>query len=329
VRALLASRGALFFSDLLAMTGAFQQDLLTAIWDLVWAGEVTNDTLAPLRSFLRGGAEETRSKRAALRMRGFRSRRVGPPGSEGRWSLLPHVRAQVFAAGDGATGGPVGALGPSETERRAALARSLLERYGVVTREAVHAEGIAGGFSAVYDVLKAMEEAGRVRRGYFVAGLGATQFAAPGAEDRLRSMRERPEAPHVAVLAATDPANPYGAALPWPDRPEGARPGRASGAQVVICDGDLIGYLGRAERSLLTFLPAEEPERGHAAGALAAALSHMIESGRRRSLLLGQVDGEPTEKSPLAPHLSKAGFTATSRGFFKRGASPRGLALQE
>ena len=332
VRALLASRGALFFSDLLAMTSAFSQDLLSAIWDLVWAGEVTNDTLAPLRSFLRGAAEEERTKRAALRMRGFRSRRVGPPGSEGRWSLLPHVRAQVFADGERAEGKTASLVpaGPSETERRAALARSLLERYGVVTREAVHAEGILGGFSAVYDVLKAMEEAGRVRRGYFVAGLGATQFAAPGAEDRLRSMRDRPEAPHIVALAATDPANPYGAALPWPERAEGARPGRAAGAQVVLCDGELIGYLGRAERSLLTFLPADEPERGHAAAALASALSQLIESGRRRSLLIAQVDGEPTEKSKLAPHLSSAGFTPMSRGFFKRGpSSARGLALRE
>ena len=123
---------------------------------------------------------------------------------------------------------------------------------------------------------------------------------------------------------------PLAAALPWPERAEGARPGRAAGAQVVLCDGELIGYLGRAERSLLTFLPADEPERGHAAAALASALSQLIESGRRRSLLIAQVDGEPTEKSKLAPHLSSAGFTPMSRGFFKRGpSSARGLALRE
>lgn len=266
--------------------------------------------------------------------------------------MLPHVRDQFFAEreaearrSEAASGGPVadrraahaspsgGAqvdrqapLGPSETERRAALVKTLLERYGVVTREAVHAEGIPGGFSAVYDVLKAMEEAGRVRRGYFVAGLGATQFAAPGAEDRLRSLRERPETPHIVVLAATDPANPYGAALPWPER-EGARPGRTAGAFVILKDGELIGYLGRAERTLLSFLPADEPERGHAGEALAKALSDMVDLGRRRSLLIAQVDGESTEKAPLAPYLVKAGFTTTSRGFFKRGAS-RGLALR-
>ncbi len=341
VRTLLATRGALFFSDLLAVTGAFSPDLLGALWDLVWAGEVTNDTLAPLRSLLLGAEPDAPSKRA-LRTGGFRSRRVGPPGSEGRWSLLPHVRDRLFAEMEAASapkGGSPGAgasaekapapagVGPSETERRTALAKTLLSRYGIVTREAVHAEGIPGGFSAVYDVLKAMEESGRVRRGYFVAGLGATQFAAPGADDRLRSMRDRPETPHVLVLAATDPASPYGAALPWPER-QGARPGRAAGAHVILRDGELMGYLGKAERTLLTFLPPEEPERGHAAAALATALAGMVEQGSRRTLLIAQVDAEPTEKAPLAPYLSKVGFTATSRGFFKRSAPPRAVGLR-
>ncbi|MFO0593139.1 MAG: DEAD/DEAH box helicase [Polyangiaceae bacterium] len=328
IRALLATRGALFWTDLTSLTGAFPQDLLSALWDLVWAGEVTNDTLAALRSFLRGAAADAPSKRQ-IRSLGFRSRRVGPPGSEGRWSLLPHVRDRFFAEREkerDAALGIAASIGPSETERRAALVKTLLDRYGIVTREAVHAEGIVGGFSAVYDVLKAMEEAGRVRRGYFVAGLGATQFASPGAEDRLRSLRDRPETPHLAVLAATDPANPYGAALPWPER-EGARAGRTAGAFVILRDGDLLGYLGRAERSLLTFLPADEPERAHAAEALAKALSDMVDLGKRRSLLLGQIDSDAPEKSPLAPHLSKMGFTPTSRGYFKRGAPPR-LALR-
>src|SRR5262249_49071337 len=162
------------------------------------------------------------------------SRRVGPPGSEGRWSLLPMARA--------------GSLQPTETERRMALARTLLERYGVLTREAVHAEGIAGGFSAVYDVLKALEDSGRIRRGYFVAGLGATQFALPGADDRLRALRDPSDEPRTFVLAATDPGNPYGAAIPWPER-EGARPQRAAGAQVVLRDGVLVAWAGRTERN--------------------------------------------------------------------------------
>lgn len=305
VRELLKSRGALFFSDMVAATGAFPPDLMNALWDLVWSGEVTNDTLAPLRSFLRQSRAAKDSGKRSFRGRTFRSRRAGPPGSEGRWSLV--LRAMSA---------------PKETERRAALTRALLERHGVLTREAVHAEGVEGGFSSIYDVLKAMEEAGRVRRGYFIAGLGATQFALPGADDRLRSVRERSEEELTVVLAATDPANPYGAALPWPER-QGARPQRAAGAYVVLRDGALTAYIGRAERSLLTFLPADEPERGHAAQALVAALSSLVEQGRRRTLLIAQIDGAPAETSPLAPHLSAAGFTPTSRGFFKRAPGRR------
>ncbi|HEY4119772.1 MAG TPA: crosslink repair DNA glycosylase YcaQ family protein, partial [Byssovorax sp.] len=215
----LAEHGALFFADLTSLSGAFPPDVLGALWELVWAGEVTNDTLAPLRSYLAGAPKQTgRDRRTARGLRGAAEagsalglaraataaggRRAGPPGSEGRWSLVRRPRAAA----------------PSETERRAALTRALLDRHGVVTREAVQAEGIEGGFSAVYEVLKAMEEAGRVRRGYFVEGLGATQFALPGADDRLRALREAPREPGVVVLAATDPANPYGAALAWPER---------------------------------------------------------------------------------------------------------------
>ncbi|MFT3765703.1 MAG: DEAD/DEAH box helicase [Minicystis sp.] len=306
LRALFEQRGALFFSDLVAETGAFQNDLLAALWDLVWAGEVTNDTLAPLRSYLRGPAAQNKERRVSFRGASFRSRRVGPPGSEGRWSLVTRGRRT-----------------PSETERRAALTRALLERHGVVTREAVQAEGIAGGFSAVYEVLKAMEDAGRVRRGYFVAGLGATQFALPGADDRLRAVREPPDDPRALIIAATDPANPYGAALPWPESaPDGdasrARPQRAAGAHVVLLDGALVGYVGRTEKNLLTFLPKDEPDRGHAAEALAGALSALVDEGRRRTLLVSRVDGEEPERSAIGPKLAAAGFTPTSKGYFKR-----------
>jgi ATP-dependent Lhr-like helicase len=306
LRALFEQRGALFFSDLVAETGAFQNDILTALWDLVWAGEVTNDTLAPLRSYLRGPAAQAKERRVSFRGASFRSRRVGPPGSEGRWSLIARGRRQ-----------------PSETERRAALARSLLERHGVITREAVHAEGIAGGFSAVYEVLKAMEDAGRVRRGYFVAGLGATQFALPGADDRLRAVREPPADARALIIAATDPANPYGAALPWPETPadgdaKTARPQRAAGAHVVLLDGALVGYVGRTEKNLLTFLPESEPERTHAAEALVGALAALVDDGRRRTLLVSRVDGGDPERSPIGPKLGAAGFTPTSKGYFKR-----------
>ena len=211
MRALLAKRGALFFPDLVAETGAFAGDLVAALWDLVWAGEITNDTLAPLRSLLAGTAPKARTPRPGPVLS---LPPAGPPGSEGRWFLVPAPRKP-----------------PTDTERRAALSRALLERHGVLTREAVAAEGIAGGFSTVYPVLKAMEEAGQVRRGYFVAGLGATQFALAGADDRLRGEREapEPEAARTLVLAATDPANPYGAALRWPaSSASDAPPGRSA-----------------------------------------------------------------------------------------------------
>jgi len=195
---------------------------------------------------------------------------------------------------------------PSETQRRAALANQLLERHGVLTREAVHAEGIGGGFSAVYEVLKAMEERGRVRRG-ISCGLGATQFALPGADERLRALRQTPDAVHTLVLAATDPANPYGAALAWPE-PEnrksevrGAKceeaPGSVlrvnwrrardrnvpAGAQVVLHNGALGRWIPRTERNLLTFLPDAEPERSHAAEAIARALARLVETEQRRA----------------------------------------------
>jgi ATP-dependent Lhr-like helicase len=208
---------------------------------------------------------------------------------------------------------------PTDTERRTALTASLLERYGVLTREAVHAEEIAGGFSAVYPIAKAMEEAGRARRGYFVAGLGAAQFALPGADDRLRSLREPParEESRTIVLAATDPANPYGAAVSWPER-EGARPQRAAGAQVILRDGHLAAWLGRADRNLMTFLPDSEPEASETSAAIAGALAGLVETGRRRVLMVAKVDGEDPSRSPLAPFLLETGFLAGSRGFLKR-----------
>ncbi len=318
IRELLGRHGALFFSDLARETGAFPPELVDALWDLVWAGEVTNDTLAPLRAYVRGPAAG--ASRRQFRGRSFRSRRAGPPGSEGRWSLLPSA-----AAGHPSSGGPGGPPGPqaapTETERRTALTMSLLDRYGVLTREAVHAEDVAGGFSTVYPVAKAMEEAGRLRRGYFVAGLGAAQFALPGADDRLRALREPSEEPRTVVLAATDPANPYGAAIAWPER-EGARPQRVAGAQVVLADGRLVAWWSRAERNLLTFLPEAEPERSEGARAIASALASLVADGRRRALLVAKVDGEDPVRSPLASFLSEAGFLPGSRGYLIR-AEPR------
>src|SRR6185436_16405019 len=217
-----------------------------AVWDLVWAGHLTNDTLAPLRALL-GGSGAHRAKAAPARTRYRRPGRPtmpargGPPNMAGRWSRLPDRD-----------------LDP--TRRAAALADLLLERHGVVTRGAVMAEGVTGGFAAVYPVLGALEERGAARRGYFVEGLGAAQFAVPGAVDRLRALAEPAEladrAAHAQVLAATDPANPYGAALPWPDRiidsgdgepttRAGHRPGRKAGALAIQVSGDLVLYVER------------------------------------------------------------------------------------
>ncbi|WP_437493514.1 DEAD/DEAH box helicase [Sorangium sp. So ce1014] len=336
IRAALARRGALFFSDLSRETGAFGADLLAALWDLVWAGEVTNDTLAPLRALGRESRSSGRRRdreRPASGLAGLRARRIGPPGSEGRWSLLSFPGASGAPAG--ASGVPGAAAGaPGETERRAALARALLERHGVLTREAAAVEGLAGGFSAVYGVLRAMEEAGQARRGYFVAGLGAAQFAVPGADDRLRACREPSDEPRTLVLAATDPASPWGAAVRWPElapradnAPDAAvrgpvRPQRAAGALVILHDGRLLAWMGRTERSLTTFLPEAEPERGEAIRAIASALAALVAEGRRRAVLVATIDGEPAHGSPVARALAEVGFTSGVHGYLKRAPTP-------
>jgi ATP-dependent Lhr-like helicase len=202
-----------------------------------------------------------------------------------------------------------------------ALTQMLLRRHGVLTREALRAESVPQGFSAVYPVLKQLEDSGRVRRGYFVSGLGATQFAQPGADDRLRAYRERSTGPEAVWLSATDPANPYGAALDWP--PAEPRPQRVAGAHVVLWDGVLVAYLARGDTSLLTFLPATEPEHARAARAVAEALGGLVESGRRRALFIASIDGQPSHASRLSPHLVEAGFSATGRGHLKRGRRRR------
>jgi ATP-dependent Lhr-like helicase len=309
VRELLRARGASFFADVQAGVDAPVDEVLEALWDLVWAGEASNDTLTCLRSRLTGTVTDRRGGlRAVPRVInnyggfGGRARRGGPPGSEGRWSL--HVAAVVDA-----------------TERQTARARQLLARHGVLTREAVAAEDLA--FTEVYPVLKAMEEAGRVRRGYFTAGLGATQFAVPGAEDRLRDAREADEeAPQTVLLAATDPANPYGAAVAWPDVPE-ARFERAAGARVVVREGRMIGFVSRSMRALLTNLPEDEPRRTHAAEALAEALALLVRLPGVRFVQLEQIDGQPSATSPLAPVLAKAGFFVGHDGLLLRRDEPQ------
>ena len=303
LRGLLAERGALFFDEIARTTGDFPNDLLAGLWRLVWRGEATNDTLAPLRSLFKstGGAADAPGASTRRGRRGFRSRRRERlPGSEGRWSLLSRYDDDRF----------------TPTERLTALAKQLIERHGVLTRDQITREQIEGGFSAIYPILKAMEESGKVRRGYFVEGQGAAQFAAAGADDLLRS-KPREEAPQALVLAATDPASPFGAALGWPDTAEQqGRPQRSAGSLVVVQGGVLLGWLGRSAQSLITFLPPDGEDRLRAAVALARALSERART--RKSLLITKIDGESALASVLAGVFSQAGFTSTPRGLLMR-----------
>jgi ATP-dependent Lhr-like helicase len=200
-----------------------------------------------------------------------------------------------------------------------ALAGSLLDRYGIVTREAAHAERVPGGFASLYPVLKALEEQGRVRRGYFVEGRGGAQFARPGADDQLRRLRDDARAGATMVLAATDPANAWGALLEWPASPAAMRPQRAAGALVVLRNGQLLGWLGPAEHPLLTFLPEAEGERDEASRALATALAGRADGVRRRALLIRTIDGVEASESVLARAFMRAGFTTGGSGLLKRG----------
>jgi ATP-dependent Lhr-like helicase len=294
IREVLEQRGASFFPELHAAAGGgLVQESLDAVWDLAWAGEIANDSPAALRAFLRRQARLDRRRR--LPRAAFRARREAPASGVGRWSrVAPPTR--------------------TPTERLHARAEQLLARYGVVTRDAVASEGAPGGFASVYPVLAALEEAGRIRRGYFVAGLGGSQFAHPGALARLRSLREGPAEAEAAVLAATDPANAYGAALPWPESAS-VRPARTAGAHVVIVDGALALYLSRGAAEIATFLPLEEPARAGVARAAATALASWARRTGRSFFGETTADGQPLSASPLAPYLAEAGFAPAGTGF--------------
>jgi ATP-dependent Lhr-like helicase len=192
-----------------------------------------------------------------------------------------------------------------------ARAHQLLDRYGVLTREAALGEGHQGGFAGVYPLLKALEERGEVRRGYFVAGLGAAQFALPGAVDRLRGVRDGDPEAEPIVLSATDPAQPYGAALAWPE--SAGRPVRAAGALVVLHDGIPLVELERGGRSLVTFPGADDSP------AWVVALMELVKNGRIRKLEISRVDGQPVRETPWAARLESAGFSAGYRGMTFRG----------
>ena len=320
------------------LRGPGDRAIIAAIWDLVWAGRLTNDTLAPLRTLLGAGRQPSArplagssapeygslratgapgrpgSRRAGLGYAGLGrpglgrpglgraaiSSRGGPPTVSGRWSLLPPGEAD-------------------QTRRLHALARTLLDRHGIVIRGAVAAERVPGGFSALYPVLRAMEESGHCRRGYFVEGLGAAQFALPGAVDRMRALAQPLTAPDssgtapVVVLAATDPANAYGAALPWPARPDETpgshRPGRKAGSLVVLADGELVLYVERGGRTLLSW--TSDPA---ALGPAAAALAGAVHAGALGRLTVERADGTAVYDTPLAQALETAGFRPTPRG---------------
>jgi ATP-dependent Lhr-like helicase len=279
----LTDRGANFFRDIYNTVGGDPAILLDALWDLVWAGHITNDTMEPLRAF-------TRPRRSRTSGRPSVSSRF-PAHSAGRWSLVTELLEEPA----------------TPTAAHAAWAELLLDRHGVVTRTTVLSEGYPGGFSALYPVYTHMEETGRIRRGYFIEGLGGSQFALPGAVERLRSTHPNT----MITLAATDPANPYGAAIPWPEAPD-VRLARDAGAYVLLQGGRLSGYLDKGRKALTLLDP--DPD---AFGEVSQGLADI--AGRFRRLTLKTVNGEPASNSSLTPALSEWGFATAPRGLTYRG----------
>lgn len=281
----LERRGASFFVDLAREVDASPRELLRVLWDLVWSGLVTNDTFAPVRALLHPHPRKAGRPGGALL----------PPEAAGRWSLLPR-----------------GGVNSQHTARRAqARAEALLERYGLAARRLALGEGVAGGFAGLYPVLRAMEDRGFVRRGYFVEGLGGAQFAHPGAVDRLRTYRSIPEHPRAVVLAAVDPANPYGSAIPWPSNPEGSPLQRVVGAYVLLIDGELACYVDRGSaRRLVPLIDVDDPR----APLVAEALAQLAARLPRGSLRIEHIAGVEALSSPWRPLLERSGFALGYRG---------------
>ncbi|HZL47733.1 MAG TPA: hypothetical protein VFC30_01825, partial [Solirubrobacteraceae bacterium] len=359
------AQGPCFFTDLLAELDLAGETLREALWDLVWAGEATNDAWAPLRaphlalargaryprgSDASGGSRSPRPMTARSR---FGARRSGAQAQvQGRWSLTDglfaepldrHPSAPKSSPRPGSAGstspppGPAGSTSPPlpSPERRRALAELLLERYGIVTREQVLAEGIRGGFALLYDAFSKLETLGVCRRGYFIEGMGGAQFALPGAVERLRASRtdaprgadEHPGArTRALVIAAADPAQPYGAALPWPKRAgQERRPARVAGAHVVMVADEPVLYVERGGRGLVTL--ADAPPVGSAGSGSSAgregepllealtALAEAVRAGRVPKLALERIDGEPAIASGLAQALIDLGFHSGPRKF--------------
>ncbi|MFF2088396.1 DEAD/DEAH box helicase [Nocardia sp. NPDC058176] len=296
--------GAYFFRQLADTTGLLDDKAVgEALWQLVWAGYVSGDTFAPVRALLSGTARSTtahRTPRRAPRGRAYLPRpsmptRTGPPNVTGRWSILPE-RVQ------------------DNTVRAHATADQLIERYGILTRGSVQNEGVPGGFALMYRVLTEFEDRGRCRRGYFVDTLGGAQFSTTDTVDRLRSFDTDRDGSRVGValaLASCDPANPYGAALPWPkgDVEGGHRPGRKAGALVVLVGGELVLYLERGGKTLLSF--TEDPGLRRVA---ADALAGLVRDRRVDSLVIDKINGETVHGNAFVDYLVEAGFAVTPRG---------------
>jgi ATP-dependent Lhr-like helicase len=299
--------GASFAGALRAMTDAEnEQSVLDALWALTWQGHVTNDTFAPVRALIAGGSQAHKTARRAPRTRTYRGVSLTRPGARpssvgfgGRWAVLPETD-------------------PDAARRATVTAGLLLDRYGVVTRGAVQAEGVPGGFAQAYRVLAGFEEAGHCRRGYVIEKLGAAQFAASTTVDRLRTFSGLADPPprQAVTLAATDPANPYGAALAWPRLDEVShRPGRKAGGLVVLVDGALVLYLERGGRTVLAF--DDDPD------VLRAAASDLVATSRARrleTLTVEKINGAGVYGTPFALALQEAGFVATPRGYALRKA---------
>lgn len=294
--------GAFLFRQLVEAVGDEQGDLVDVLWQLVWEGRVSNDTLAPVRLLVgrrgthRSPGRAPRARVHRLRAGGSRPPRpAGPPTASGRWFALP-----------------VPAVDP--TAEALARTETLLSRYGVVTRGSVMAEQTPGGFARAYRVLRELEQTGACLRGYFIDSLGAAQFASAATIDRLRAFGDdAPTGPDVPalVLAATDPAHPFGAALPWPERDTdaGHRPARKSGALVVLRDGALVLYVEKGGRKVLTW--TDDPL---ALAAAAEALTSVVRSGRIGRLTVESADDRPVEGSPLGEALRAAGFERHPKG---------------
>jgi len=323
--AFLHRNGASFFGPLHeAAGGGFPQETVDAIWDLVWKGLLTNDTLHALRAYSSPPERTRRPGKGTT----FRSRRLIPPSAEGRWTLVPSPSAAA-------------------TTWAAAMANQLLVRHGVVTRDVTAIEQLPGGFSSMYPVLRRLEETGRIRRGYFIAGLGAAQFAQPGAVDLLRDLRDERDEVVVVTISATDPANPYGVLIPWPVRldeagePASSRSGqaprtagvrgatRSAGARVIIVNGRAAAWIGRGDRQLIVCVPDDEPERSRIGRAMArelVAIAKRAPEGRR-GWLVEEINGKRAIDDSSSHFLLEAGFTATAMGLQLRVAR-RPLKLQ-